>query len=197
MNKKIYLLPLLLLALIFVSCEETKEATKFDNWRARNEGYIDSLKTVFDEKTDPELKAFEPEINPKLRIYYKKKISNDTGAIPLYTDSVNVFYRGSFIFGETFDQNFTGADPGPFDSPTKFVIQTFITVGGVSGWAEILQRMRVGERWLVYIPWELAYGASGTDDIPGYSTLILMQWKNNQGGFCMLRFNMQWFYFTK
>lgn len=38
MNKKIYLLPLLLLALIFVSCEETKEATKFDNWRARNEG---------------------------------------------------------------------------------------------------------------------------------------------------------------
>ena len=49
MNKKIYLLPLLLLALIFVSCEETKEATKFDNWRARNEGYIDSLKTVFDE----------------------------------------------------------------------------------------------------------------------------------------------------
>mgnify|MGYP000378332171 FL=1 len=138
----------------------------------KRQGYIDSLKTVFDEKTDPELKAFEPEINPKLRIYYKKKISNDTGAIPLYTDSVNVFYRGSFIFGETFDQNFTGADPGPFDSPTKFVIQTFITVGGVSGWAEILQRMRVGERWLVYIPWELAYGASGTDDIPGYSTLI-------------------------
>ena len=42
MNKKIYLLPLLLLALIFVFCEETKEATKFDNWRARNEGYIDS-----------------------------------------------------------------------------------------------------------------------------------------------------------
>ena len=69
MNKKIYLLPLLLLALIFVSCEETKEATKFDNWRARNEGYIDSLKTVFDEKTDPELKAFSPGINPKLRIY--------------------------------------------------------------------------------------------------------------------------------
>ena len=36
MNKKIYLLPLLLLALIFVSCEETKEATKFYNWRDSN-----------------------------------------------------------------------------------------------------------------------------------------------------------------
>ena len=163
---------MLVLSLFFVSCEETKEATKFDNWRARNEGYIDSLKTVFDDKKDPELKAFAPEINPKLRIYYKKKISNDTGAIPLYTDSVNVFYRGSFIFGETFDQNFKGDKPSPIDSPSKFVIQSFITVGGVSAWAEILQRMRVGERWLVYIPWQLAYGTSGSDNIPGYSTLI-------------------------
>ena len=134
MNKKIYLLPLLLLALIFVSCEETKEATKFDNWRARNEGYIDSLKTVFDEKTDPELKAFEPEINPKLRIYYKKKISNDTGAIPLYTDSVNVFYRGSFIFGETFDQNFTGADPGPYACRRKMACLYSVGVGLRSKW---------------------------------------------------------------
>lgn len=73
MNKKIYLLPLLLLALIFVSCEETKEATKFDNWRARNEGYIDSLKTVFDEKTDPELKAFEPEINRSYGFIIKRR----------------------------------------------------------------------------------------------------------------------------
>lgn len=108
----------------------------------------------------------------EVTVYYKKKISNDTGAIPLYTDSVNVFYRGSFNFWQNIWPELYGADPGPFDSPTKFVIQTFITVGGVSGWAEILQRMRVGERWLVYIPWELAYGASGTDDIPGYSTLI-------------------------
>lgn len=101
MNKKIYLLPLLLLALIFVSCEETKEATKFDNWRARNEGYIDSLKAVFDDKKDPELKAFAPEINPKLRIYYKDKTPADRqlGDKPLYTDSVEVFYRGYYILG--------------------------------------------------------------------------------------------------
>ena len=43
MNKKIYLLPLLLLALIFVSCEETKEAGKYDNWKARGEMFIDSI----------------------------------------------------------------------------------------------------------------------------------------------------------
>ena len=31
MNKKIYLLPILLLALVFVSCEETKEVSIYDN----------------------------------------------------------------------------------------------------------------------------------------------------------------------
>ena len=44
MNKKIYLLPILLLALVFVSCEETKEVSIYDNWQERNEAFIDSLK---------------------------------------------------------------------------------------------------------------------------------------------------------
>ena len=43
MNKKIYLLPILLLALVFTSCEETKEVSRYDNWQARNEAFIDSL----------------------------------------------------------------------------------------------------------------------------------------------------------
>ena len=33
--------------------------------------------------------------------------------------------------------------------------------------------MYVGERWMVYIPWQLGYGSSGSSDgnIPGYSAL--------------------------
>ena len=48
------ILPLLLLALILVttSCEETKEAGKYDNWRARHETFIDSLAGVFAAQTD-------------------------------------------------------------------------------------------------------------------------------------------------
>ena len=182
MNKKIYLLPLLLLALIFVSCEETKEATKFDNWRARNEGYIDSLKTVFDEKTDPELKAFAPGINPKLRIYYKDKTPADRalGDQPFYTDSVEVFYRGYYIFGESFDGNFTGSQPNPdFDVPLKCYVdpfksttQTSAYISVISGWGETLQRMKVGQHWIIYLPYEMGYGTKDKDKIPGYSTLI-------------------------
>ena len=31
--------------------------------------------------------------------------------------------------------------------------------------------MRSGERWMVYIPWQCAYGADGYSSIPGYYTL--------------------------
>ena len=31
--------------------------------------------------------------------------------------------------------------------------------------------MYVGERWMVYIPWQSAYGSSSTGSIPGYSAL--------------------------
>ena len=179
MNKKIYLLPLLLLVALFTtSCEETKEAGKYDNWEARNQAFRDSLQQVYDAKTDPELLAFTPMINQRVTIFYKKKISNDTGAIPLYTSTVSVFYRGTFFTGEMFDQNFTGTDPGPFDRPNTWTVQGFIDTNkpAVAGFAEVLQRMRVGERWLVYFPWQLCYGASGNTDgnvfIPGYSSLI-------------------------
>ena len=47
MSKKIYLFSLVLLTLAFVSCSETEEVGKYDNWRARNEAYIDSLANVY------------------------------------------------------------------------------------------------------------------------------------------------------
>lgn len=178
MNKKIYLLPLLLLAVLFTSCEETKEAGKYDNWQARNEAFMDSLQRVYDAKTDPELEYLVPMNNLYVKVFYKKKIAKETGIRPLFTETVSVYYRGSYIIGEQFDGNFKGADPNvDFDIPAKFSIQSFYTQGGVSAWADILQEMKVGERWVTYIPWQVAYGASGQTNngvvvIPGYSTLI-------------------------
>ena len=48
MNKRllIFLPFLLLLAGIFTSCEEVEEVGKYDNWRERNEAYIDSLNLI-------------------------------------------------------------------------------------------------------------------------------------------------------
>lgn len=173
MSKKIYFFSLVLLALAFTACSETEESTKFDNWRARNEAFMDSLQTVYDTAPDHgDLEYITPMINTNVKIFYKKKIEKETGDKPLFTETVSVYYRGSYIFNEKFDENFSGVDPNVnFDQPSSFLIQNFYS-SGVSGWADILQNMRVGERWLTYIPWQVAYGSSDNDAIPGYSTLI-------------------------
>lgn len=188
MNKKIYLLPLLLLTLVFASCEETKEVSRYDNWQARNEAFIDSLYTEYTTKADHGgLDSIHLMTDPGGYIFYKelKPITNNPkenpnptnmdevieGYVsqdmePFYTDSVYMYYKGTLIIGDRFD-GYKGANPTAFDSPRKFKVS-----GVVTGWTEILQRMKVGERRLVYVPWKYGYGSSGRGSILGYTTLI-------------------------
>lgn len=186
--KKYILLSLLFTQclLLFTSCDETEEVNKYADWRNRNEAFIDSLKSVYDAKTDPELIQIIPYAEKNYPIYAKKLKTVTSGETPLYTDSVYTYYRGMLInesvFGaattphyytklyqslDVFDKNFEGEEPNAFESPTKFFVN-----GVVAGWREVLQRMKVGERWEVYIPWQQGYGSSVSGTIPAYSTLI-------------------------
>lgn len=178
MNTKIYLLPLLLLAVLFASCEETKEVSKYDNWRPRNQAFLDSLQNVYNTKPDHGgLKYFVPFTDSNMKIYYKEIDANSTGVRPVIPNVVSAFYRGTLYTGEKFDQNFTEEEPGPFASPTNFWVNPIDMLKPpyiipVMGWIEALQNMRVGERWIVYLPWQMGYGESGKESIPGYSVLI-------------------------
>ena len=120
----------------------------------------------------------------------KKLDSYENARRPLYTESVKAYYYGTLITGDKFDGNFTGyaaTDQGFLDKDdvdrkpnTDFDLPTEFSVSGVvSGWITVLQYMYVGERWIVYIPWRCAYGSSGKDAVPGYSTLTFdMQLEN-------------------
>lgn len=175
MNKKIYLLPLLMLALVFASCEETKEASRYDDWKARGENFIDSIAGVAaaqDENTPPaeRIYAVLDQAN-RVSIYYKKdpayQATSDKAV--LYTDSVVTFYRMTYFNGDKVQENFAGINPAPTDKPAGFRVNEVI-----SGWTWALQAMKQGERWTLYIPWESAYG-SGTgpsQDLQPYSTLV-------------------------
>lgn len=186
--KKYILLSLLFTQclLLFTSCDETEEVNKYADWRNRNEAFIDSLKRVYDAKTDPELIQIIPYAEKNYPIYAKKLKTLTSGETPLYTDSVTAFYRGMLIdeavFGaattpryytklyqslDVFDKNFAGEEPNAFESPTTFIVNE-----QVYGWVEVLQRMKVGERWEIYVPWQQGYGSAGKLSIPGYSTLI-------------------------
>lgn len=176
MNKKICLLPALLLMLLsFTSCSETNEVDQYANWQPRNQAFLDSLQHVIDTKSDPNLFVITPMSSTKYKIYAKKVDGYvGQGNPALFTDTVLVHYKGQLINGEIFDKTFEGINPDlAFDVPRKFVVYTTNVQNSIlTGWTEVLQLMRKGDRWKVYIPYQLAYGTSGSGAIPGSSTLI-------------------------
>ncbi|HMK03448.1 MAG TPA: FKBP-type peptidyl-prolyl cis-trans isomerase [Ferruginibacter sp.] len=90
------------------------------------------------------------------------KSGDPAGIRPTMTDSALVHYAGSLTNGTEFDNSFKRGQP--YLTHLKDVVR---------GWTEILQLMRVGDRWKVYIPSELGYGPSGNGPaIPPHSVLI-------------------------
>jgi FKBP-type peptidyl-prolyl cis-trans isomerase FklB len=69
---------------------------------------------------------------------------------PKAIDTVEVNYIGTLTDGTEFDNSFKRGQPAAFP-----------VMGVIKGWIEILQLMRKGDHWKVYIPSELAYGAGG------------------------------------
>ena len=85
------------------------------------------------------------------------------GHMPKPGDSVMVHYKGSFLSGKVFDQNLN-REPFTFHVGRHEVIE---------GWDEGLQLMKVGEKRLLIVPSELAYGARGRPPvIPRSASLV-------------------------
>ena len=76
-------------------------------------------------------------------------------------DTVVVNYRVALFDGDDIENSFKSGQPAVFP-----------VMGVIKGWIEVLQLMRKGDLWKVYVPSELAYGAAGNGQaIPPYSTL--------------------------
>lgn len=88
-------------------------------------------------------------------------VQEGTGASPTAADVVKVHYTGMLINGEKFDSSVDRGEPVEFP------------VGGViPGWTEALQLMKVGSKFKLTIPSDLAYGPSGRPGIPPNSVLV-------------------------
>ncbi len=91
-----------------------------------------------------------------------KVVTEGTGASPKATDTVSVHYKGTLIDGNEFDSSYSRGQPASF--PVNGVIK---------GWTEALQLMKVGSKWQLFIPSDLAYGERGAGrNIGPNSTLI-------------------------
>ena len=89
-------------------------------------------------------------------------IKEGNGPMPKATDTVTVHYRGTLVDGTEFDSSYKANKPASF--PVNQVIK---------GWTEVLQKMKVGSKWKVFIPSDLGYGEQGQPPvIPPASVLI-------------------------
>ena len=93
-------------------------------------------------------------------LQYEVLASGD-GATPGPTDTVTTHYHGTFVDGRIFDSSVQRGVPASF--PVNRVIK---------GWTEALQMMKVGDKWKIVCPPDLAYGEQGRSGIPPRSTLI-------------------------
>jgi len=73
-------------------------------------------------------------------------------------------YAGRLLDGTEFDSSYKRGTPTTF-APNQVI----------KGWTEAMQHMVVGDKWEMYIPYELAYGAGGKPPkIPAAATLIFI-----------------------
>lgn len=89
-------------------------------------------------------------------------ITEGNGELPTANSTVRTHYRGTLINGQEFDSSYARNEPAEFP------------VGGViAGWTEALQKMPVGSKWKLYIPYNLAYGERGAGGAIGpYQALV-------------------------
>ena len=86
----------------------------------------------------------------------------DGGESPTSSNSVLAHYHGTLPDGTVFDSSVDRGEPATFG-----VSQV------IAGWTEALQLMKVGDKWRLFIPPDMAYGeASPTPAIPPNSALV-------------------------
>jgi peptidylprolyl isomerase len=122
--------------------------SKKQNYKLANEEYLANMATE------------EGVVSLPSGVLYKVIKNGDGKVSPTKNSVVTVHYTGTLINGRKFDSSKGGVAPA-------FRLSELIV-----GWQEALTRMRVGDKWMVYIPARFGYGSRTSGDIPGNSTLV-------------------------
>lgn len=182
-NKLILFASLLFIGLGLSSCgEDENTVEEYPNWQVKNETYYknltDSVKHLI-ANGNKEWKFFktwskDDTIKGKLgdSICVHVLTAGTGSGCPLYNDSVRVHYLGRILpstsnsAGNVIAQSYYGTY-----NPKTSIPQTFLVSGLIDGFTTALMNMHIGDRWVVYMPYDLGYGSSASS-VPAYSTLI-------------------------
>lgn len=183
----------MLQAAFLVSCsEEEGTEEEYANWQARNEQFFLTLQDSLTANPAQwhcyrSYSYDQSETGSAMQCIYVKVLRTDaevqqvnttlgldtTDDSPLFTDSVRVAYRGhllpslTYSQGYVFDQTYRGKYSRTTTGTSKLLVSTL-----VDGFITAVMKMHRGDRWQVYIPYQLAYGETAQTSIPAYSTLV-------------------------
>ena len=179
-NWKLFFLLLFFSLIGFSSCEETPEVGEYDNWQARNIAFIDSIASVARANSDGNWKVFpatgldeNKEWGNEYNVYCNILHAGSGVEHPAFNDTVEIYYTGrlipsrSYPKGFLFDSSYDGELEPEFDPTVKMLLDRT-----VPGFYTAVQQMVDGDKWRVYIPSNLGYGAEEKGYIPACSALI-------------------------
>jgi FKBP-type peptidyl-prolyl cis-trans isomerase FklB len=133
------------------SKQQQQEQTMADANKREGEAFLANNKTREGVKTLPSGLQYEV-------------LKQGTGPSPKATDTVQVHYHGTLVDGRVFDSSVKRGQPAEF--PVN---------GVIPGWTEALQLMKVGDKWKIYLPSDLAYGPRGAGRVIGPNAVLVFE----------------------
>ena len=192
MIKKIFL-GLLLLATIASCSESSEQEDEYAHWKSRNETFFNEVYLKADSAIHASgnqeewkiirnwslLEQFGTKKDNHIVVHVLEKSQKTVS--PLYTDSVVVDLQGRLMptagneNGYIFYSTFSGKE-------RDLASDLFLTLSAdgklnnveLDGLSTALQQMHVGDRWMVYVPYNLGYQGQtmSQPSVPAYSTLV-------------------------
>jgi peptidyl-prolyl cis-trans isomerase A (cyclophilin A) len=119
-----------------------------------------AIKKATDDKRAADIAAFTqrwPGLVADAYGIYQKTLKPGSGTGPAKGQTVTVSYKGMFVDGKVFDQSDFHGGPVDFQVGIGKIIP---------GWDKVVMQMKKGEKRMVVLPPELAYGSRGTPGGP-------------------------------
>ena len=166
MKKYWHILVMLICVSMFSACGDDDDELEVDEeWKEEN-------LAAFEEKSNDEEYTHLTSQTGAGYILYKVLEEGDSDERIYYNSKVSVYYYGTFIDGTVFDDHsFDAGAPYAGSDDEGAYVYSF-----VDGFCTALQYMHPGDRWEIWIPYQMAYGTSGNDSgdvtILPYTTLI-------------------------
>ena len=162
-------------SLFTVSCsEDDSSEDEFANWEERNSAMTDQWAA---NSSLRKIRVFTQDDTSAGKnsdyIYVQVLEAGEGIESPLYTDTVRMAYRGRLIptknyaNGYVFDETYLGDFSWHTAGMATMASSTLVT-----GFTTALMNMHRGDRWRVYIPYQLGYNTSSSGSVTAYSNLI-------------------------